>query len=100
MSAGRAAIDTKLMLQANDIDAADIEKVRSPQVGREIFLVDLEAYEAGRIFVAFFNVIDRYTKAMCLGIRRGDGGENVSGECGNAALARKMIADEGDFMDL
>ena len=45
------------MLQANDIDVAYVEKISSPEVGRQILFFNFEA-DKFRIVVAFLNVVD------------------------------------------
>ena len=87
------------MLQADDVDVAEVEEVGRPAIGVEILLGKLEAH-FGRVVVAAFDVVDRRDDAVGLGILRGDRLAQVEGERRDAALPRQIIADEGDLANL
>ena len=55
--------------------------------------------DAGRIGVTGLDVIDRQGNAGCFTILGGDGLAQVGGECGDAALARQVVADERNAVD-
>ena len=98
VTADRPAENAELVLQADDVHVADIQKVRGTQIGRQVLLLNLEANHL-RVLVASRNVVDRYGEALALGVRTLDGGQQVGGESGNAALARQVVADKSDLAD-
>ena len=98
MAARGPAENAELVLQADDVDIADVEEIRGAQIGGQVLLLNLEANHF-RIFVAALNVIDRHREALALGMRACDGGKQVGGEGGDAALARQVVADKGDLAD-
>ena len=98
MTTGGASENAELVLQAYDVDVADIEEVGGAQVGRQVLLLNLKANHLG-VFVATRNIVDRHCEALALGMGAGDGGQQVGGEGSDAAFARQVVADESDFMD-
>ena len=60
MTADRAAENAEFMLQAYDVHIADVQKIRSPQVRRQVLFFDLEADYLG-IVVSVFDVVDGNT---------------------------------------
>ena len=98
VTAGRPAENAELVLQADDVHVADVEEVRGAQIGRQVLLLNLEA-DHFRVLVAARNVVDRHGQALALGMRAGDGGQQVGRERGNAALARQVVADKSDLAD-
>ena len=99
VTADRAAEYAELMLQAHDIHIADVEKIRSPQVRRQILFFDFEA-NYFRIVVPVLYVVDRNAEALALRIRALYGRQQIGGEGGDAALARQMVAYERNLADL
>ena len=87
MTAGRAAENAELVLQADNVHIADVEEVRRAQIGRQVLLLNLETNHV-RVFVAAFDVVDRHGETLALGIHSGDGRKQVGRKRGNAALAR------------
>ena len=98
MAAGRPAENPELVLQADDVDVADVEEVRRALVGGQVLFLDLEA-NFRRIFVAALEVVDRHRKALGLGLLGRHRRQQVGGEGGDAAFARQVIAEEGDLPD-
>ena len=96
MAAGRAAEDTELVLNAKRVDVGEVEKVGRADVGRHIGLGDLEA-DIVRIVVfpgPVGNGDDRTTPTR---VGLGHGIAQVAREGGDATLARRVVAEEGDF---
>ena len=77
---------------------ADVEEIRSPEIGREVLLLDLEPHHF-RVFVTTLDVIDRHAETLALRVRAGDGRKQVRRERRNAALARQVVADESNLAD-
>ena len=98
MAAGGPAENAELVLEADDVHVADVEKVRGALIGRQILLLNLEAHHF-RVLVAARNVVDRHCEALALRMRACDGGQQVGCERGNAALTRQVVADKGDLAD-
>jgi hypothetical protein len=89
------AEDAVLVLQAHEINIIDVEKVRGPHVRIDVPLGQLEAH-AGGVGVAVFVVIDREGQARRARKFGGDGLAQVGREGGDATLAGKIVANEGD----
>jgi hypothetical protein len=52
------------------------------------------------VLVTALDVVDGDGEALALRVRGGDGGQQIGCKGGNAAFARQVVADEGDFADL
>src|SRR2546425_2891065 len=91
VTTGRPTENAELMLQADDIHVANVEEVRSTQIGRQVLLLNLEANHL-RVLVATWNVVDRHGQALALGVRACDGGKQVGRERSNATLAWQVVA--------
>ncbi len=87
------------MLQANDIDIADVEKIGGAQVAGKILLVNLKSHDL-RILISCFGVVHRNAETLTLWIRICDRSEDIRRKRGDATLTRKMIADKGDLAHL
>jgi hypothetical protein len=68
------AVDAVLVLQRNDVDIAEVEKVGRPAVGIEILLLEFELHFS-RVIVSSGNVVDRHDAAVDRGILSGDRSE-------------------------
>ena len=68
MTAGGPAENAELVLQADDVHIADIQKVRRPQIGGQVLLFDLEANHIG-VLIASLNVVDGDGEALALRVR-------------------------------
>src|ERR1039457_2728645 len=86
VTARRPAENAELVLQADDVHVADVQKVRGTQIGRHVLLLYLEANHL-RVLLASRYVVDRYGQAPALRVRTLDGGQKVGSERSNAALA-------------
>jgi hypothetical protein len=53
------AKNAELVLQADDVQVADVEEVRRAQLGEQVLLLNLEA-NYFRVFVTTFYVVDRH----------------------------------------
>ncbi len=67
VAADRASENAELMLQANDVHIADVEKISRPQVRRQVLFFDLEANHFWIVVPALY-VVDRNAKALALRI--------------------------------
>jgi hypothetical protein len=94
----RPAENAELVLQADDVHVADVEEIRSAQIGRQVLLLDFETNHL-RVLVAILNVIHRDGEALALGMRACDSGKQIGREGGNAALARQVVADKSNLAD-
>ncbi len=97
-AARRAAINSVFVLEADDVGVAEVQVVGRAPVGIEIVFAELEPHFVG-IFVAFGQIVDGSDKTFDVGILLGHGVAQIAGERGDAALARKIIAEEGDLFN-
>ena len=99
VAAGRAAVDAVLVLEGDDVGVREVQEVGRPEVAVQVRFGDLEP-DLRRVVVPFEAIVDRHDGA--LGLRKPSGyrGEHVVGEGGDPALARKIVADEGDLAGL
>ena len=86
------------MLQTNQINIVDIEKVGGAAIGVDIFLHQFKA-NARRIGIASLGVVDGQGDAGGVIILGGDGLAQIGGKRGNTALARQIVADEANAID-
>src|SRR5580698_9148949 len=98
MASGSPAVDTKLVLEQNDLDVVDVEEIGRTAVGTEFLLVDLKS-DTSWIIVAFGSIIDCAHDAQTFWEFRRNSLTNIGGESGDAALARKMIPEKGYMFD-
>ena len=96
VTAGRPAENAELVLQADDVHVADVEEVRGAQIGRQVLLLNLEANHFRVLVAALMSLTDTAKHWLC-GCAAGDGGKQVGRERRDAALARQVVADKGDF---
>src|SRR5712692_1537573 len=98
VTAGGPAENAELVLQADDVYVADVEKVRGTQIGRQVLLLDFEANHL-RVLVATRNIVDRHCEALALGMRACDGSKQVRCERSNAAPAWQVVANKSNLAD-
>src|SRR4051794_21096735 len=98
MAAHRPTEDSEFVLQADDIDVADVQEVRRAYVRREILILDFEP-DHFRVVITAFDVVDRHAQALALWMGRSYGTKQVRSERGDAALARQMVAHKRDLAD-
>ena len=95
VSAGLAAKNPVLVLQANDVEMPLVQKLGGLDVLRDRFVVDLEAH-GRRIVVAVAGVRHRDDASLQLRANGRDRLMKVMGEGRDSAAAGQMIADEGN----
>ena len=66
VAAGRSAENAELVLQADNVDIADVQEIGGAQIGGQVLLLNLEANHF-RIIVAAWNVIDGDREAWLWG---------------------------------
>ncbi len=93
-----AAEDSELVLEADHIDGVHVEEVGGAPVGGEVRLGDLEA-DAGRIVVPCADLVHRQDEAVGVGGLVRDRVREVRGERGDAALARRVVAEHRNGPD-
>src|ERR1051325_6778710 len=98
MAACWAAKDSEFVLQAHNIDIADIEEVRGAQIGRKILFFNLEANDI-RVIIALFDVVHRDRKALAGRVFVSHRGKQVGSKCCDAALTRQIVPDESNPSD-
>ena len=72
MATGRSAVNTKFVLDRNDIDFVDVEKIRRAPIGSQFRLVDLKSY-SNWIIVALWPIVDRTNNTVTSREFRSDG---------------------------
>ena len=97
MTARLPAVDAELMLHAQNVRVAEIQKVRRTTVGVEILLQQLEAHTL-RIIVTLNTVIDGADKTIGGRRCRRDGFTQIMGEGRDAAEPWEIIAEKGDAL--
>ncbi len=90
-----AAEDAVLVLQRDGVHHRHIEEVHGPAVRRDVVLLDLEAH-SWRVVMARAAVVHGHDEAIQGRELGGDGRAQVGGERRNAALAREVVAQEGN----
>src|SRR5579884_3182764 len=98
VSADRSPENTELMLQADNVNVADIQKVGGAQIRRQVLLLNFEANHL-RVVVSSGDVVHGHAEALALRMRSRNRGQQVRRERGNAALAGQVIADERDLVN-
>jgi hypothetical protein len=98
MASRWATIDPEFMLNRDNFDVVDVQKVGRAPVGIDLDLVNLKTY-SGWIIVAFRTIIDRAYDALAFRELRSNGLADVLGKGGNSASARKMISNKGDLFN-
>ena len=98
MAARRSPVNAELVLNAEHVDAVDVQEIGCASIRIEIGLRDLEAHSR-RICVSPARIVHRQDEPVD---GRELGGERVRQmrrERGDAALARHVIAEHGDGAD-
>src|ERR1039458_2162952 len=95
MAAGRAAENSELVLQRDNVHIAGVEEGGGLPVRFQILPVNLEASHL-RILIAPLDVSDGHREAAALGMPRCHSLQEVGGERRNAAFARQVIAEKRD----
>ena len=96
MTAGGSAEDSEFVLEADDIDVADVEEIRGPQIRKNILFFHFEANHV-RVLVAALNIVDRNREALALRVRVCYGCEQVGRKRSDAALTWQVVTDKSNF---
>ena len=99
MAAAGPTENSEFVLQADNVNVADIEKVGGAKIGRKVLLFNFKANDLG-VFIAFRNVVDRNGEALRLRVCGLDSRENIGSECCDAAFSRQMVGDKRNLSDL
>jgi hypothetical protein len=91
--AGRPAEDSELVLDRDNVHVAGVQEVGGAPVRIQVLLLNLEANDV-RIPVAPFDVVDRHHEAPALGMPCCHRAKQVGGKRGDAAFARKIVAEK------
>src|SRR6266851_8517348 len=95
MRTGTASEDPVLVLQADQIHIAEVEKVRGLPVGSQVVLRELESHPDG-IVVTLFGIVDRKCQQLRRAVFRVQGVAQVGCERGDSTMLRKIIAHHRD----
>ena len=93
VAARGAAVDAVFMLQADQIVAIEVEKIRSPLIGGNVLLRQLQAH-LFRIIVAGIGIVDGDGEQASFSVFGCERGAQVGRESGNATLARQIISNK------
>src|SRR5437879_6237398 len=96
MAAGRTAEYPELMLNAHDVHVADVEKIGRAPIRGELLLDNFEPDDVG-ISIPGLDVVDRHGETIAGGLLGGHSRQQIVREGGDAAFARRVIAQEGDL---
>jgi len=75
---------------------AHIQEIGRVQIGRKVLFLNFEAHHL-RILVAARNVVYGNSQTLAMGVRPGHCCQQVDSKCGDAALARQVVSNKGDF---
>src|SRR5580692_7624750 len=95
MPAGEATKDSIFVLQANQIDVAEVQEVRGLPVGSQIIFRQLESHSRG-IRITLFGVVDRKGQQLCRAIFCVYCVAQIRRERRNPASPRKIIPHDRD----
>ena len=98
MTAGLSAEDPVLVLHGDHVDGVHVEEIGRARVRAVVAVGELEA-DALRIIVLVPPVVHGQHEAVEIGARGGDRIAQIGGECGDAALARQVIAEQRNAPD-
>ncbi len=99
MIAVGTAINSELMLHRHDVYIVDVQHARGSSVIAFLGGPKLEIH-LGRIVIAFGDVVHGHHQRIHALVSTHKGIMHVLGECGDAALAGHVRADQGDAMHL
>src|SRR5258708_4465452 len=95
MAAGPATKDSIFVLQAHDIDIAEIQKVRSPPVRSQVTFGQLESY-ARWVAISCFCIVDRQRQQIYRTVFRTKSPTQVGCERSDSTLSWKIVPNDGD----
>ncbi len=93
MTPRRPSENPKLVLQTDDVCVADVQKIRSSLIRRQILFLDFKSHHL-RIFVSPFDVVHRHSEAFVSGKFRRHGRQDIRRERRDAAFARQVVAEK------
>ena len=97
VTARRAAEDSELVLEIDNVHIVDVQEFRRPPIRRNLFLSDLEPYSVG-VVVSVVHVVDGDDEDLGVAKRAGQSIGQVAGESGDPTLTRQGGADERDAL--
>ena len=95
MTARRTAKNSILVLQAYQIEIGEIQKLGSLLIRRQIVLRERESYPLW-VGIPGFRIVHRHGEQPCRATLSGNRFAQISGKSSNSALARKIVAHDGD----
>src|SRR4051794_2180984 len=98
MTSGWPPVNPKLVLDRDDFDVVNVQKIRRAPVGIDFLLVDLKA-NPRRIRVTFGAIVDRSHDAFASRILGCDRLANIRGKSRYATLPRHIVAEEGNTVN-
>jgi hypothetical protein len=98
MAAGRATVNAEFVLHAKDVHVGEIDEISGADVGGDIGLRYFEA-NFGRVRGGARVIGNSDDRKAALGMGGRHGVAEVAGESGDAALAGRVVPEEGDFVD-
>src|SRR5712664_3786051 len=95
MAAGTATKNSIFVLQAQDIDIAKIQKVRSPPVRSQVIFGQLESYPRG-VAVSCFRIVNWQCQQINRTVFRTKSPTQVGCERSDSTLSWKIVPNDGD----
>src|SRR6267378_4537482 len=95
MAAGPATKNSIFVLQAHDIDIAEIQKVRSPPVRSQVIFGQLESYPRG-VAVSCFRIVNWQCQQINRTVFRTKSPTQVGCERSDSTLSWKIVPNDGD----
>ena len=98
MSAGLTAKNPVLMLKGNNVEPRSVQEIGGFGITIDRLLLDLETH-GRRIVIGAAGVVHGSDAGLQPGTRHRDRPMQIMGEGGDAAAARKVIADERNTIE-
>jgi hypothetical protein len=95
VAAGRSAENSVLMLQANQVNIAEIQEIRGLAIGSQFILRKFEA-NSGRIAVTFRSIVDRQREKLGGAVFGVNGVAQIGCEGSDATAPGQVVADNCD----
>src|ERR1700740_1770433 len=95
MASGRTTENSILVLQAHHVDVVEVQEFGCFVVRPHIVLCERPSHP-GRIVVTLFSVIDWERQQPSSPVLCGNRGAQISCECGDSTMSRKIIPDYCD----
>src|SRR5207248_7054726 len=94
-SAGSSSKDSIFVLQANQIDTSEIQKVGGLPVGSYVIFRQFEPH-SGRIGVTLFSIVNRECQQFRRTVFRMEGVAQICSERRDATVPRKVVSHDRD----